>query len=1451
MNKIVFISFLFFVSNTLKSQDAQYSKTNDGNLKLNDTLKFRWFKLTDAERKQYEHPRVNWDSIKKVMPQSLNVAENNAFDANTPPVILPSPNSASLLNLISDNVDLYTGKTSVNLPLYDLRCGSLSLPIALQSNVNAHKVNDIGSTVGLGMNLNAGGVITRVMKNLPDEFTGTICPAFNIPGWGYLQLKGNGQGIDLANFDNYSTQTKMDIIVRGNWNQKNSIPGRGWDVQPDEFYFNFGNYSGKFVFDQDGGINLIPQSNIKITTLFQVINGVNKITGFTVLTDGGVKYEFGNLPGGNYSLAPVEESKLTVNTSSIQYSYRAIAFDPWSGYYLLNGGIPLQIPVTNDYAYEREPYLIGAVPGYYGNLPGNPSEACCLSNFDQAQNNDNTEYFSYPSSWMLTKITSATGDVINFIYSAATNLSYLADRSFSSSLPDLAEEQLPASWGGDVVFASPVQPVWDGFRGIYTLPSRQNFTITKSTVDLTSKKLISINTSENTVVNFNNITPREDLLNDKRLDNIVIINSNNTTVKKINFNYDIVNTSVAELPDEQFKFFYHKTRYWYTSTIPANYIGMHSNFVVRNFQYAFGEETRGGANSSWAVPAAYRKRMFLTSVQEEANGVMMPAYGFSYNNTTKLPFRTSVDQDYFGFANSNPSKHPFIGLASTSYLNYEYRNPHINPPTKSAPAYFPGVPNSPNSILFFKTLNSGSNWTNPLYGGTKNYNPAAMQAGVLNKITYPTGGYKEFLFEFNGNPSAWNGLRVNQVKEYESPAAAPIIKNYTYGTFINTDAPALNFSLYETAFSYNGSWYFPTDREFFSGSRINPEAVTSGSAGGYSFAEISQPNNGKTRYEFFTASDFADAGTTTYIVSDLTSIPVFPVNYPYPFPPKTSYDWKRGMPKKTITYNETGLPLQYDEYMYPADIQFNGIKLIPSFSVTRYPVSILGTILTWNQRLFGKNYYISTWNPPIKTISRIYDQNGTNYAESTREFEYRKYTYNSKDYLLPFREKDLKNSRNEQTISYSKYPFDYNSANLNDPFLAGIENLKTKHVFSAKIEQFSYKQDQSGNNKKYIGALLNKYHSDKPLTKEIFKLKTNGLLNPFVESNTNNGWFNFDSHYNSEANFPLYDANGRILEQHKTNDIKEAYIWDYNKTYPVAKAINANNNEIAFSGFEADEAGANMTINPADIINDPAGAFTGKKYYSLRYPGAWFPQEPITINLNSPGKEYKLSFWHKEPVLNYTPIIVHYYNGNVETITPFVTTIKTRNGWKYSEYIVPASFTGTLTIIKGYSSPPVYIDEVRFYPVNSQMNTYSFDPLIGMTSETDVNGKTVYYEYDDLNRLAFVKNEDKDIVKTICYNYANLVVPCALNTATCTAPEINSVTRTGFNATLAFTASSNSTSCTITVHDINDDIYWLLPPGCNSPRTFNVPNKFHQYSVMVKSFAPACPLGIESLWVNF
>lgn len=185
----------------------------------------------------------------------------------------------------------------------------------------------------------------------------------------------------------------------------------------------------------------------------------------------------------------------------------------------------------------------------------------------------------------------------------------------------------------------------------------------------------------------------------------------------------------------------------------------------------------------------------------------------------------------------------------------------------------------------------------------------------------------------------------------------------------------------------------------------------------------------------------------------------------------------------------------------------------------------------------------------------------------------------------------------------------------------------------------------------------------------------------------------------SRIYFNQYNLNGNILEQQKTNDIKESYIWGHNSQYLIASATNSAVKDIFHTSFEEGDG------NSAD-----GDAITGKKSKTGGYT------KSLT---NLTAGTYILSYWQK--------------SGST---------------WTYVESKIPV--TGTTYNI---SVPTIQLDELRFYPVTAQMTTYTYEPLIGMTSQCDVNNKIIYYEYDSFGRLKTIRDQDKNVIKTMDYQY--------------------------------------------------------------------------------------------------
>lgn len=199
----------------------------------------------------------------------LFVISNTTFFAqNVLQVIPPSTEVASLGKYIDQPVSLSSGLVDISVPIYNFKEGQLEIPISLSYYSGGIKVEETASKVGLGWNLNAGGVVSRTIKQLPDDSpTGYIHTNHTVSEFRV--------GIKNAQFTNEYTS---------------SLNTR--DYEPDTFSFSFLNYSGRFHYNKSTqSFMQLPFSNIKITPVF---NTNNIITSWIFTDEKGIKYYFGN-----------------------------------------------------------------------------------------------------------------------------------------------------------------------------------------------------------------------------------------------------------------------------------------------------------------------------------------------------------------------------------------------------------------------------------------------------------------------------------------------------------------------------------------------------------------------------------------------------------------------------------------------------------------------------------------------------------------------------------------------------------------------------------------------------------------------------------------------------------------------------------------------------------------------------------------------------------------------------------------------------------------------------------------------------------------------------------------------------------------------------------------------------------------------------------------------------
>jgi len=340
----------------------------------------------------------------------------------------------------------------------------------------------------------------------------------------------------------------------------------------------------------------------------------------------------------------------------------------------------------------------------------------------------------------------------------------------------------------------------------------------------------------------------------------------------------------------------------------------------------------------------------------------------------------------------------------------------------------------------------------------------------------------------------------------------------------------------------------------------------------------------------------------------------------------------------------------------------------------------------------SKYYLTSAWKYLSKETLKQYDENGLNPITKITDYLY------DDDRNLMLSRTETTDSKGDIVKTQTKYPHDF--------ALTGnvYEDMVNKNIIANPVEVNVSKNNQLLLTTKTNYA--NNWFTDKHLI---------AINNVEVQKNG----------FNNEERFKYYeyDTYGNPISLSKTNDALQSVIWDYNSNHPVAKVINADNASIAYTSFEADGHG-NFTFSGSATTD--VNAPTGKKVYSLS-GGTIYK----TVDA---GKTYTVSFWATGTVT---------VSGGT-----LIRTGKTLLGYTYYEYTV--SSTSLLSL-----SGSALIDEIRLYPLNAAMSTYTYDPGVGATSSTDENNHLTYYEYDGFNRLMILRNEDRNILKQYEYKYQN------------------------------------------------------------------------------------------------
>ncbi|MEO9511830.1 MAG: RHS repeat domain-containing protein [Flavobacteriaceae bacterium] len=765
-----------------------------------------------------------------------------------------------------------------------------------------------------------------------------------------------------------------------------------------------------------------------------------------------------------------------------------------------------------------------------------------------------------------------------------------------------------------------------------------------------------------------------------------------------------------------------------------------NNDTIKEFHFNYKYLTANAlVDDSGSLSFSADNRMVLSSLQEVGtNGETLPPYNFTYNTSVYLPDTFSTAKDHWGYYNGKTS-------------NTKYQAKQL--------------------ARWYSFLNT--EWVTTLIGSAnREPDPTYAQAGILERVQYPTGGYTDY--EYEGNEAVDEKLQ------------APLIARDTNliqpNIAINIDVELHTAGATHTVMEIRAIQYpddcYPivrfenTSTNTFEDFSFEDETPVSGGAEVLEREVIIEAGNYDVSFWMQSSTVTCDPNFDYLILLNWENESSTPTKTVGGVRIKKIADYPQHGPSLSRTFEyladdgeSSGGVVSTPRYWFQNILFDEGTQTFVPFSLgqrsvtSQYPLINTGSnvvgyskvTVTQHDGSNGKSefYFTSPEDFPDKKMgyAQYNGQRDDFFYNGTFIESYPVVTENSREYLRGklLKQIDYKyNGSTYDTIAFTENTYTTMAYDPDSPLggqqfsgsksfvVKGVKMVPTELIKEYEIHS-GYIQLEKTVSKSYFDSgtvettTLNKYPEDIDGAITYKMPIENEVVDSWGEKSITKSYYVFNAQDNTERDTGQDLITGTMASRNMVYAPTHSFSYRQEGTSPEEK-ISQQQTLYAQDG--------NGIILPQKIKTAKLANSLEDRLEFVAYDDR---KNPLEIHrTDGPSTSFVWGY-------NGTKVIAKLDNVEMESTT--LTTAQSN--------AISAAVTASDEDVNATTEDTLRqeLEDLRAAFPTAMVTTFTYDLMVGVTSVTDPRGYTNYYGYDEFNRLKEVKDDEGNKVEDIKYHY--------------------------------------------------------------------------------------------------